>query len=229
MKNEKIVNYVKNKKLFEHKMKNFEVFLKDPLPDHIDIVKVFKEIEKKIPDFFLSLVDVVYVGNFSFFEERNVNALYLDGAIYISNDQDNNDDLKDDLVHELGHAIEQKYHDIIYLDEKIKNEYFGKLKKLKNYIVFEGLPLLKVNFFNEKYNKDFDDYLMNVIGYEKIKSFTKDLFLDAYSVTSLNEYFSTGFERYFFGNSIDLEQICPYLYRKIKFLIKFLEEEQYEY
>ena len=87
------------------------------------------------------------------------------------------------------------------------------------------MPLKKVNFFNESYNKEFDDYLMNTIGYDKLRYFTKDLFLDVYSITSLSEYFATGFEKYFFGNVIDLKAVCPYLYKKISYLIEQLEEK----
>ena len=160
MKNE-VVNYVKNKKLFEYKLSNFEVFIKDPLPDNVDIISSLKDIEKRLPESFLNLIDVMYVGDFSFFEKRDINALYMDGAVYISNEQDNDRDLKDDIIHELGHAVEQKYYEPLFEDQEIKNEYFGKIKKLKNYIIFEGLPLKKVNIFNETYNKEFDDYLMN--------------------------------------------------------------------
>ena len=224
MKNE-VVNYVKNKKLFEYKLSNFEVFIKDPLPDNVDIISSLKDIEKRLPESFLNLIDVMYVGDFSFFEKRDINALYMDGAVYISNEQDNDRDLKDDIIHELGHAVEQKYYEPLFEDQEIKNEYFGKIKKLKNYIIFEGLPLKKVNFFNETYNKEFDDYLMNIIGYDKLGYFTKDLFLDVYSITSLSEYFATGFEKYFFGNVIDLKAVCPYLYKKINYLIEQLEEK----
>ena len=124
-------------------------------------------------------------------------------------------DLKDDIIHELGHAVEQKYYEPLFEDQEIKNEYFGKIKKLKNYIIFEGLPLKKVNFFNESYNKEFDDYLMNTIGYDKLRYFTKDLFLDVYSITSLSEYFATGFEDYFSGNKKTLKNTCPILFSKI--------------
>lgn len=231
MKREKVVNYVKNKnkKLFEHNFKHFSVFINDPLPDNIDISSTIKELENLFPDHFLKLVDVVYIGNFSFFEKRKINALYSDGALYISNEQDSEDDFKDDFIHELGHAVEEKYQDLLYHDEAIKNEYFGKLKKLKNYIVFEGIPLKNINFFNLSYNKEFDEYLLNDVGYEKLAGFAKNLFLDVYSITSLREYFSTGFEKYFLDNKVYLKSVCPYLYDKIGLLVHDNPEVEHEY
>ena len=220
MRKNEVVNYVKsrNKSLPEYKFGSLQVIVKDPLPDNINLDNVFKEITSILPPRFVSLVDVVYVGNFDFFEEREINSLYMDGAIYVSNEQDNNEDMKDDIVHEISHAVEERYKDIAYEDEEIKNEYFGKLKKLKNYLSFEGYDIRGIEFFNEQYNKDFDKFLHEVVGYEALSSFINGLFLAPYSVTSLREYFGRGFEEYFLGNRDYLRTVCPYLFKKINFL-----------
>ena len=70
MRKNEVVNYVKSKKLFEYKLSNFEVFIKDPLPDNVDIISSLKDIEKRLPESFLNLIDVMYVGDFSFFEKH---------------------------------------------------------------------------------------------------------------------------------------------------------------
>ena len=62
-----------------------------------------------MPEHFLSLIDVVYIGKFDFFEEREVNAMFVDDALYISNEQDNGEDMLDDIVHEFAHAVEKRY------------------------------------------------------------------------------------------------------------------------
>ena len=232
MKKEKAVNYVKsrNKKLLEQKFKHFSVMITHPLPENIDVRYVFEDLENLFPAHFLKLIDIVYIGKYSFFEKRKINAMFSDGAMYISNDQDNNLDLKDDIVHELAHAIEDKYDDYIYYDEKIKNEYFTKLKKLKNYLTFEKYDLRGVNFFNEQYSKEFDDFLLKDVGYEKLTGYSKDMFLTPYSITSLREYFATGFEQYFIGNKVYLKQLCPYVYKKLYLLTNNVEDlEQHEY
>ena len=125
MKRRKVVNYVKssNKHLPEYNFGSFQMFVQDPLPDHIDVHEIFSDIKSVIPDHILESLDVIYVGDFSFLKEREINAMYSDGAIYISNTQDDNEDLKDDIVHELAHAIDEKYHDFIYADGKIAAEF----------------------------------------------------------------------------------------------------------
>ena len=191
----KLVNYVKsrNRTLFEQNLSGFHIFLKDKLPDNIDLEEVFSRIKTSIPDEFLNLVDVVYIGSFDMFDRRNINATYVDGALYITNKQSSNIDMIDDIVHEIAHAVDEKYKYFLHDDETIKNEYFGKLKKLKNYLAFEGYDIRNINFFNEKYDKQFDNFLYKNVGYERLKPFIKDLFLDPYSCTSLQEYFSTCF------------------------------------
>ena len=92
----------------------------------------------------------------------------MDGAIYVSNEQDSNEDMKDDVVHELGHALEDNYHDFIYDDEKIQDEYFAKLKKLKKFLEHEGYNTEAYSFFNLEYDADFDEFLFKKVGYEKL-------------------------------------------------------------
>ena len=222
MKNEKVVNYVKakNKKLSEYKLGFFQIFVQDFLPENINMAVVFKEIESLLPKYFLDLIDVVYIGNFSFFKERKINAMYLDGALYISNDQDNNDDMKDDIIHEMAHVIEDRYNEFLYDDEEIKNEYFGKLKKLKNYLSFEGYDIRGVNFFNTIYNQQFDEFLFKNVGYNNLLGLIDGLFLAPYSITSLREYFARAFEEFFLGDKLYLKNSCPYTYRKVSLLVE---------
>ena len=231
MKNKKLVNYVKNKKLLEYNFSSFQVFIKDELPKDIDVKKVFEKTFSSLPKHFLNLVDVAYIGDFSFFKDRDVNAAFIDGALYITNQQDDNSDMLDDVIHEISHAVEKKYSQEIYEDQKIKNEYFNKLKKLKNYLSFEGYNIRGIDFFNEEYNKDFDDLLYRTIGYEKLAGYTKDLFLSPYSITSLREYFARGFEEYYIGNKLDLKEISPYVYKKIMLIsnIDNYNGDNYEY
>ena len=208
----------KKKKLFENKIGSFQVFIQDPLPENVNINGVFEEVESILPKYFLRLVDVVYIGDFSFFKERDINAMYLDGALYISNEQDDNDDMKDDIIHEFAHALEEKYNDFLYDDEEIKNEYFGKLKKLKNYLSFEGYDTRGLNFLNTEYDKKFDEFLLNDVGYDKLSNYIEGLFLAPYSVSSLREYFARAFEEFFLGDRLYLKSLCPYFYRKLLFL-----------
>ena len=233
MKRKRIVNYVKsrNKKLFEYRVGNFQIFIKDPLPDNIDVKRVFSELQFSIPEHILKLIDTVYVGDFSYFEDRKINAMFMDGALYLASSQDNNEDMKDDVIHELAHAVEEEYGDFLYEDEEIKNEYIGKLKKLKHFLRYEGYDVRDIDFFNTEYDKKFDNFLFNGVGYKKLSALTNGLFIDPYSCISLREYFATCFEKYFTQTKHSLlKSMCPYVYKKLSLLFnENSKDEEYEY
>ena len=65
--------------------------------------------------------------------------MYKDGAIYISNDQDNPEDMLDDIVHEIAHSLETPYGGIIYGDTKVEKEFSFKRMKLYRILESEGL------------------------------------------------------------------------------------------
>ena len=98
----------------------------DPLTRHIDIPYIVSFLTKKIPTQILNLVDVYYIGNFDVFKKKNTNAAYMDGAIYLSSDQDTEKDLLDDIIHELGHALIEKDNIKIFGDGLIKREFMAK-------------------------------------------------------------------------------------------------------
>jgi hypothetical protein len=58
--------------------------------------------------------------------EKGVNALYEDGAIYITNNQTDEMDMIDDIVHELAHSVENNFPDVIYGDGKLEAEFLRK-------------------------------------------------------------------------------------------------------
>ena len=75
------------------------VYIKDPLVnENIDIEKVINRVEEIIPIHLLEEVEMVIIGWFDEFEKRSVNAFYKDGALYVSNIQDNEEDIFDDIV-----------------------------------------------------------------------------------------------------------------------------------
>jgi len=215
-----VVNYVKtrNKHLPEYNFGSFQVFVQNALPDYIDIDQIFADIKRVIPDHILESLDVIYIGDFSFLKERNINALYSDGAIYISNTQDDNEDLKDDIVHELAHAIDEKYQDFLYSDGKIEDEFLLKRNQLKRVLSHQGRDISKYNFYNVEYDSEFDDFLSEEIGYDVLRLLTVDIFTNPYAATSLKEYFASCFEKYYLENHVDLKNLCPYIYRKLSLL-----------
>ena len=195
---------------------SINVFIKDPLPENVPLNPVLRKVESIIPRHLVYNIDAVYVGQFKHLKEREINALYQDGALYISNVQDDVVDLLDDIIHEISHAAEEKYGPEIYGDFEIENEYLAKKQRL-----YEVLKSYEYNvdynmFTQTEYSQEFDNLLYKEIGYEKLEHFTIGLFLSNYAVTSMREYFAIGFERYFLGDSGELAAVCPYLSQKIE-------------
>ena len=224
----KITNYIKrsHRVLLEIKETLFfdriNVYIKDPLPQDVSINNILKKIERLIPSRLASNIDIVYVGQFKDFVEREVNALYKDGALYISNDQDDENDAIDDIVHEIAHAAEEKYGSEIYGDDTLEREFLLKRKKLYQILKAYGYSVEYKKFMNPEYSEEFDELLYKEIGYEKLEHFTMNLFPSNYSVTSLREYYAIGFEHFFLGKRKELTKVSPVLYNKV---VSIVEEE----
>ena len=168
-------------------------------------------------------VDIIYVGQFDTFKEKESNAVYSDGAIYLTNLQDNNMDMIDDIVHEIAHSVEEQNYHTIYGDNLLKKEFLGKRQRLY-YILStqEYKPFNKVRN-THLYDKDIDMYFYKDIGYDKMWHLITGLFPTPYSATSLREYFAIGFEEFFLKDKRSLRKECPILYSKLEEL-EFLEE-----
>ena len=197
---------------------NINVFVKDPLPENVPLGPVLRKIESIIPRHLVYNIDTIYVGEFEHLKERDINALYQDGALYISNIQDDVIDLLDDIVHEISHAAEDKYGPEIYGDGSIEEEYLNKKQRLYEILKSHEYRVDYNMFMQTEYSREFDDLLYKEIGYEKLEFFTMGLFLSNYAITSLREYFAIGFERYYLGDAAELSGISPYLYQKIDVL-----------
>ena len=79
---------VKAKKLKDHyAMHDINIYIKDPLPPEVDPDLVFSSISRMVPSHLLRGIDIIYVGQFDVFAEKDVNAVYQDSAIYVTNKQ----------------------------------------------------------------------------------------------------------------------------------------------
>ena len=198
------------------------VYVKDPLPENFDLDYVFSQIQKTVPEHLAYGVDSIFVGQFDDIEERELDALYKDGAIYTTNQQRNEDDMINDIIHELSHANEETYAALIYTDGKIENEFLGKRRKLLDILKAEGYNVSIDTFMNTEYSRDFDMFLYKEVGYEKLTMFTMGLFVSLYGATSLREYFANGFEHYFLHDPKYVKTISPAVYEKVD-SITFME------
>ena len=71
-----------------------QVYIKDPLTNGVNIRNILDKINISIPPHLTTEIDSIYVGIFDDFEEKETNAAYKDGAIYVSSEQDDDQDLK---------------------------------------------------------------------------------------------------------------------------------------
>ena len=207
----------KSKKMKDHyKLHDIDIFIKDSLPEDISADFVLKYISKRIPYYLLKGVDMIYIGQFKQLKDREVNALFEHGAIYITNEQDNDKDMIDDIIHEIAHSIEHLYGEVLYDDGAISREFLGKRKRLysdlKNY-GYEPPEEMQVKLI---FSSEIDNYFYKDVGYEAMWNFVNGLFSSPYAATSLREYFARGFEEYVMENKRELKKICPVLFSKIE-------------
>lgn len=203
---------------------SINIIEKDDLPDNISLKQIIEKIEYILPRYMFYGIDLIYIGQFEELNSREVNAMYKDGAIYLTNDQDNNSDVIDDIVHELAHSLEEKYGAEIYADNSIESEFLMKRRRLESILRNYDIDTSNYDFMSSSYNLKFDNYLYQVIGYPKLNNLSQGLFFSAYAITSLREYFANGFEEFYLGDRRYLLDICPKLYNKINELNTLGEE-----
>ena len=201
------------------------VYVKDQLPDHINLKNVLMSVERIIPYHLSKEVDGIYVGQFKDWSEREVNSMFKDASIFVTNEQDDDEDMIDDIIHEFAHSIESPMGDIIYTGGQLQQEFVGKRKRLYFLIKSEGHDVSSEKFMNSEYDEKFDDFLYKKIGYEILSSIAMGLFITPYAATSLREYFATGYVEYLMGDRGYLMKVSPALYKKIEQLIGEIDED----
>ena len=220
-------SFTKNQKQLHLFNGSLTVFIKDALPEDFDISQAFTKLEKMVPRHLFYNVDVIIVGDFEEFHRKQVNALYQNGAIYVTNEQDNVIDMVDDIIHELAHSIEEQSMEYIYGDNTLQQEFLGKRKRLLDILEQEGYNVIESNFLEPSFSLEFDSFLFHEVGYPTLTSLTMGLYFSPYAITSLSEYFANGFENYLlsYENKKYIKNISPYLFNKIE---EIIEGEYYE-
>ena len=212
----------RHQQILENKMDFYtpigiHVYFKDPITNEkVDAEKVIARVEGTIPEHLLQEVEMIIFGYFDEFKERKLNAFYDGGTLYVTPDQNDNADLFDDLIHEISHSLEYPHGALIYQDRKLEQEFLNKRRNLYNILWQMGYKLPEKVFMNTEYDQEFDMFLLEQVGYDKLEVVTQGLFINPYAATSLREYFATGFTDYFVdSNHRHLQQVSPQLYKKI--------------
>ena len=188
------------------------------LNKEIDIRNTLSNIEQKLPKMMLSNIKEIYIGQFEELKRRQIQSLYEDGAIFLSNEIEGEKELILSIIHEMAHALEETQRDKIYSDGLIEKEFLAKRATLFNILktngYINGISLMGL-FFKPEYDIKFDNWLNKTITYPVLSGLSSGLFLSPYSITSIREYFANAFEKYYSGHINDVKVISPKVYNKL--------------
>jgi len=198
------------------------VFIKEKLPTGFNIRKAMSTLERMVPSHLFYDVDVIIVGQFDEFEQRQVNAMYQNGAIYLTNEQESESDMIDDIIHELAHSIIEGNSELIFGDTFLEREFLGKRKRMLDILEQEGYNISAHDFLDSSFSLEFDQFLFSEVGYPALTMLIMGLFVSPYGSTSLGEYFANGFEKYLmnYDNKKYIQKISPVLHGKIEQIIE---------
>jgi len=200
----------------EYYIHNVPVFVTATPEESVDIPTFCVEAEEFMSPTLLNNVDVVYIGKFKELQDRN--AAFMNGGIYMTATEPTVFDMIENFVHEVAHSLENQFAWQIY-DDSLIQEFKGKRERLYHILTAEGYHINPVLYSYTEYNKKFDEFLANEVGYPTLLSITMGLFVSPYGATSIQEYFANGFEKYFLDNPQKVRDISPVLYRKIEEIV----------
>ena len=212
-------------------LSNIYIFIKDHIIGDVNLDSVLKKVKNSIPIHLFNGLDAIYVGQFKELQQKEVNAAFMDGALYISNIQQDEESMLEDIIHEIAHSLEEQSNFSVYQDDSIYDEFLAKRLKLQKILESNGYNTSKQNFTNLEYSQKFDKYLYEEIGYPALHTMTVNLFCSPYGATSMREYFANGFEFYFVKNRKLVKTVSPQLYKKLIEVEKgdFSSEEEGSY
>ena len=196
------------------------IFVADPLPEDVKLQNVIDRVKKNMSRSLFEDLDYIYIGQFDELKVRQVESVYMRGAIYIINDNQTEEKLFDSIVHELGHSVETVYGDKLYGDNLIIDEFLMKRKQVKQKLESEKLFIDPSYYSRIEFCPPFDEFLYKKVGYDRLGVISSGIFVSPYGCTSLREYFANGFEHYFSGDRQYLQSVSPRLYEKIFLLTK---------
>jgi len=208
------VKYIQEsfKRMKQHSINGTPIVVKDDFIGDIDLDFVSREMSSMIPFHLMDGLDIIYVGSFEELEEKEVNAIYLNGAIYVTNLQSSEEDLINDLVHEIAHFVEEKYTEKVYGDSMIEREFYRKRNIMADLLQRRGYDVPHKFRVSPEYNQGIDDFLYKFVGYPKLRDMITNLFISPYSITDIREYFAISFENYILGDKNEVRETTPSVY-----------------
>jgi len=213
--------YIKNKEVNHFTVYGTEVFVKDPITNNVSAKKVVNSIFEKVPRHLMRNVESIYIGNFDYLNDRDIQGIYENSAIFVTNQQEDEEDLFDDILHEVAHSVEELYSRDLYEDGRMEKEFLAKRKNLWLKLKNQGLETELSYFLNPEFEEKFDSFLHYEVGYQTLDLLASNIFHSPYAATSLREYFADGFEAFFMREDIPrLKSLSPVLFSKITNLME---------
>ena len=213
----------------EYKLYGVPVQVINKYPDNIKISNILSIVKTKLPPAFLNGLEIIYIGDFPELNDREIQAMLKDDAIWLSSNNIKNfltePLIAESIIHEIAHLVEERWKDFIYEDGAIQSEYDGKKQRLVDLLRGEGESVFSDLFFKDEYLSELDAFLYKTVGYDKLSLIASDLFLSPYSVTTIREYFADGFQAFFSPDRRYLKEISPLLYARIQNLVKEINNE----
>jgi hypothetical protein len=127
---------------------NVHVFIKDAIIGDVNLDNVLNKVKNSIPLHLFGGLDAIYVGQFKELQQKEVNAAFMDGALYISNIQQDEESMMEDIIHEIAHSLEEVANFNMYQDDSIYDEFLAKRLKLQSILQSNGYNTSKQNFSN---------------------------------------------------------------------------------
>ena len=86
------------------------VYFNDPMENEdIDMERCIAKVEGALSSHLIREVEMIIVGHFDEFEERSLSAFYDGGTLYVSPEQESEEDTFNDIVHEIAHSLEEPH------------------------------------------------------------------------------------------------------------------------
>jgi hypothetical protein len=221
-----IQNYIKNKKNNKFSLRGIPIEIQNKTTlDYGDIKNTIEKSFSMVPDYFIDLVRQIKVGHFEYLKNKDLQAAYHNKVIYISGEIDNTKQLLSFLIHEIAHAVETSFSQLIFSDGKIEKEFLIKRKQAWQALKQKGFNIELHKSLKTDYDDEFDFFLYKKVGYTVLGSLTANIFHSPYAMTSLREYFADGFEAFFMNDNIYLlKKVSPILFFKISSLLKIQDD-----
>ena len=147
----------------EHHLFGKLLYVQEPFAGAVDVQNVINEIEQNIPPHLFEEIDTIIVGSFEILDKRDLEALYKDGAIYISSRIISNRDLIENILHEMAHSLENSMGYYIYADGVLQSEFLAKRLRLRDMLGSEEQEYY-YDFSNTEYKLEFDEFLYLKLG-----------------------------------------------------------------